>query len=63
MQPRDMPRNDTFHLTLVCLYNNAHLFANHYVFPENAERIFDSNNQAFSSFITTAQALIRVEEE
>nr|VFJ60647.1 MAG: molecular chaperone HtpG [Candidatus Kentron sp. FW] len=63
MQLRDMPRNDTFRLTLACLYNNANLFANHYVSPDNAARIFDSNNQAFSNLVTIAQALIRVEQE
>nr|VFJ47404.1 MAG: molecular chaperone HtpG [Candidatus Kentron sp. FW] len=62
-QLRDMPRNDTFRLTLVCLYNNANLFANHYIAPESAERIFDSNNQAFSNLVTTAQALGRVDRE
>nr|VFJ45025.1 MAG: molecular chaperone HtpG [Candidatus Kentron sp. FM]VFJ45504.1 MAG: molecular chaperone HtpG [Candidatus Kentron sp. FM]VFK06700.1 MAG: molecular chaperone HtpG [Candidatus Kentron sp. FM] len=60
---RDMPHNETRRLAVLCIYNNAHLFANHYVTPENAERIFDSNNQAFSAMITTAQELARVEEE
>jgi len=56
-QLRDMPRNETFHLALGCIYNNAHMFAHHYVSPENAESIFVSNNQAFSAMIATAQAL------
>ncbi|VFM98673.1 MAG: Molecular chaperone, HSP90 family [Candidatus Kentron sp. G] len=60
---RDMPHNETRRLAVLCIYNNAHLFANHYVTPENAERIFASNNQAFSAMITTAQDLARAEEE
>lgn len=61
-QLRDMPRNETFHLALLCIYNNAHMFAHHYVSPQNAERIFVSNNQAFSAMIVTAQALVSAEE-
>jgi hypothetical protein len=38
------------------------MFAHHYVSPQNAERIFVSNNQAFSAMITTAQALAREAE-
>nr|VFK58768.1 MAG: molecular chaperone HtpG [Candidatus Kentron sp. TUN] len=62
-QLRDMPHTETRRLAVLCIYNNAHMFAHHYVSPENAERIFDSNNQAFSAMITTAQALMAVEKE
>jgi len=62
-QLREMPRNETFFLALTCIYNNAVMFAHHYVSPDNAEIIFTSNNAAFSAMIATAQALTREQEE
>lgn len=62
-QLRDMPRNDTYRLAIACIFNNAHMFAHHYVSPANAEKIFDCNNQAFSAMISTAQALAKEAEE
>ena len=56
-QLRDMPRNETFDLALTCIFNNAMMFAHHYVSPENAEVIFRSNSEAFSAMITNARAL------
>lgn len=62
-QLREMPRNETFFLALTCIYNNAVMFAHHYVSPDNAEIIFTANNTAFSAMIATAQALGREQEE
>ncbi len=62
-QLRGMPRNDTFYLALRCIYNNAVLFAQHYVSPDNAKFIFESNNRAFSALITNAKALAQQQEE
>ncbi|MCX7112151.1 MAG: ATP-binding protein [Proteobacteria bacterium] len=62
-QLRDMPRNETFYLALTCIYNNAVMFSQHYVSPENAETIFNSNNNAFSAMIATAQALALEQQE
>lgn len=56
-QLRDMPRNETFYLALTCIANNAKMFAQHYVSPEDAEIIFTGNNVAFSSMIANARAL------
>jgi molecular chaperone HtpG len=56
-QLRDMPRNETFYLAVTCIYNNALMFAHHYVSPQNAEIIFSSNNAAFSAMIGNANAL------
>jgi molecular chaperone HtpG len=62
-QLRDMPRNETFYLALTCIYNNAVMFSQHYVSPENAEIIFTANNSAFSAMIATAQALAQEKQE
>jgi len=62
-QLRDMPRNVTFELALTCIYNNAVMFSQHYVSPENAEIIFTANNNAFSAMIATAQALAQEQQE
>ncbi|MCP4696793.1 MAG: hypothetical protein GY862_08080 [Gammaproteobacteria bacterium] len=62
-QLRDMPRNETFYLALTCIFNNAMMFAHHYVSPDNAEVIFQSNSAAFSAMIANAQALAREQEE
>jgi molecular chaperone HtpG len=62
-QLREMPHNETFFLALTCIYNNAVMFAHHYVSPDDAESIFTSNNAAFSAMIATAQALSSEQEE
>ena len=54
---REMPRNDTFYLALTAVYNNANMFAHHYVSPQNAEIIFETNNTAISTMITSALSL------
>lgn len=54
---RDMPRSDTFYLALTCIYNNAVMFAHHYVSPENAEIIFTANSRAVTAMIGTSKAL------
>ena len=56
-QLRDMPRSETFDLALACIYNNAMMFAHHYVSADNAEVMFESNNRAFSALIINAQAM------
>jgi molecular chaperone HtpG len=56
-QLRELPRNDTFYLALTCIFNNAMMFAHHYVSPENAGIIFSGNNDAFSAMIANAKAL------
>jgi len=56
-QLRDMNRNETFRLALTAIYNNALMFAHHYVSPENAEIIFSTNNAAISTMIANARAL------
>ena len=56
-QLRDMNRNETFRLALTAIYNNAQMFAHHYVSPENAEIIFTTNNAAISAMIGSARAL------
>ncbi len=56
-QLRDMPRNETFRLALTVIYNNALMFTQHFVSPENAEIIFQTNNSAFSTMITNVQSL------
>jgi molecular chaperone HtpG len=56
-QLREMPRNETFDLALTCIYNNAVIFNQHYVTPDNAEIIFASNNAAFAKMIQLAQCL------
>ena len=61
-QLRDMPRSETFDLALACIYNNAMMFAHHYVSAENAELIFAANNRAFSAMIANAQALAEQRE-
>jgi len=61
-QLRDMPRTETFDLALGCIYNNAVMFAHHYVSAENAEVIFAANNRAFSAMIANAQALTQQQE-
>ena len=62
-QLRDMPRNETFYLALTCIYNNAVMFSQHYVSPENAEKIFKSNNEAFSKMIEISQWLAQEQTE
>lgn len=54
---RDMNRNKAFHLALTAIYNNASMFAHHYVSPENAEIIFATNNAAISEMIENAHSL------
>jgi molecular chaperone HtpG len=56
-QLRDMNRNETFRLALTAIYNNAVMFAHHYVSPENAEIIFTTNNAAISAMIGSARTL------
>ena len=56
-QLRDMNRNETFQLALTAIYNNAMMFAHHYVSPENAEIIFTTNNAAISNMIGSTRAL------
>lgn len=53
----DMQRNETFIQALTAIYNNASLFANHYVSPENIETLFTGNNDAISTMIKNARAL------
>jgi len=60
-QLRDMNRNETFRLALTAIYNNAMMFAHHYVSPENAEIIFSTNNAAISEMIGNARALEEVQ--
>jgi len=60
-QLRDMNRNETFRLALTAIYNNAMMFAHHYVSPENAEIIFSTNNAAISAMIGNARALEAVQ--
>jgi len=60
-QLRDMNRNETFRLALTAIYNNAMMFAHHYVSPENAEVIFATNNAAISAMIGNARALEEVQ--
>ena len=60
-QLRDMHRNETFRLALTAIYNNALMFAHHYVSPENAEIIFTTNNSAISAMIGNARALEEVQ--
>jgi len=60
-QLRDMNRNETFRLALTAIYNNAMMFAHHYVSPENAEIIFSTNNAAISAMIGNARALEEVQ--
>ncbi|MBI4558827.1 MAG: ATP-binding protein [Candidatus Hydrogenedentes bacterium] len=62
-QLRDMPRNETFYLALTCIFNNAMMFAHHYVSPDNAEIIFTGNNNAFSAMIANAKALATAQTE
>jgi molecular chaperone HtpG len=56
-QLRDMNCNQTFTLALTAIYNNATMFAQHFVSPENAEIIFTTNNAAISAMIGNARAL------
>ena len=56
-QLRDMHRNETFHLALTAIYHNAMMFAQHYVSPQNAEIIFETNNAAISAMIGNSRAL------
>jgi molecular chaperone HtpG len=56
-QLRDMHRNETFRLAITAIYNNAMMFAQHYVTPENAEIIFTTNNAAISAMIGNSRAL------
>lgn len=60
---RDMPRNDVFELAVVGINNNAHLFAQHVLSPENAEKLFASNNQAFLAMIEAFQDLDKEKQE
>ncbi|MGE0083002.1 MAG: ATP-binding protein [Desulfococcaceae bacterium] len=56
-QLRDMPRNETFKLAITAIYNNAQMFAHHYVSPQNAEIIFQTNNAAISTMIGNSLAI------
>jgi hypothetical protein len=56
-QLRDVNRNETFRLALTAIYNNAMMFAHHYVSPENAEIIFTTNNAAISEMISSSRTL------
>lgn len=60
-QLRDMHRNETFGLALTAIYNNAMMFAHHYVSPQNAEIIFETNNAAISAMISNSRALEEVQ--
>jgi len=60
-QLRDMNRNETFHLALTAIYNNAIMFAHHYVSPENAGIIFETNNKAISTMIGSARTLEEIQ--
>jgi len=60
-QLRDMSPNETFRLALTAIYNNAMMFARHYVSPEDAEIIFTKNNEAFSAMIGNSRALGEVQ--
>lgn len=62
-QLRDMNRSDTFLLALTAIYNNALMFAHHYVSPENAEIIFTTNNAAISAMIGNARALAEAQAD
>lgn len=62
-QLRDMNVNESFRLALTAIYNNAMMFAQHYVTPENAGIIFETNNSAISSMIGSARALEEVQAE
>jgi molecular chaperone HtpG len=62
-QLRDMNRNETFTLALAAIYNNAQMFAHHYVSPENAEIIFTTNNAAISSMISSVRSLEELQKE
>ena len=58
-QLRDMLHNETFNLALTCIYNNAVMFSQQYVSPDNAEEIFTCNNAAFEKMIELAQSLAK----
>lgn len=60
-QLRDMHRSETFRLALTAIYNNALMFAQHYVTPESAEIIFSTNNAAISAMISNSRALEEVQ--
>jgi len=60
-QLRDMHRNETFRLAITAIYNNAMMFAHHYVSPDNAEIIFTTNNNAISAMIGNSRALEEVQ--
>ncbi|MFC1712639.1 ATP-binding protein [Candidatus Poribacteria bacterium] len=60
-QLSDMNRNETFRLALTAIYNNASMFAHHYISPENAEIIFESNNAAISAMIAGSRTLEEVQ--
>jgi len=50
-------------LALTAIYNNALMFAHHYVSPENAEIIFTTNNTAISAMIGNARAMEEVQAD
>jgi len=56
-QLRDMHRNETFRLAITAINNNAMMFAHHFVSPENAGIIFETNHAAISAMIGNARAL------
>lgn len=60
-QLRDMHRNETFRLALTAIYNNALMFAHHYVTPDNAEIIFTTNNATISELISSTRALAELQ--
>ena len=62
-QLREMNRNDTFYLALTCIGTNALMLAQHYVSPQDATMIFQSNNEAFSAMIANANALVHEQSE
>ena len=54
---RNMSRNDAFRLAIKAVYNNALMFAQHHVTPEEAESIFAVNNTVISTMIRDSLSL------
>jgi len=50
-------RPDIMELVLIAIYNNAILFESHVITPENAKRMFSTNNSTIEMLITTIGAL------
>jgi molecular chaperone HtpG len=57
LQLRDMNRNETFRLAMGAIYNNATMFAQHYISPEDADLIFKTNNSVISAMIADAHEM------